>query len=137
MLLAAMHTSHVHWVARSLDSDDAAMLMHRYRGGQDVLHVAPNQHCAILLSASQRASAADIRLLTSTFKIGAKVEGHATHSAIFYLLMKVPEYAVQGVSFPASPYVDLCSLEQHDAIDRRSAQCAGRQQHSLRRCSDY
>ena len=50
-----------------------------------------------LLPALQRASAADIRLLSSAFKVGAKVEGHAADRAVFYLLMTAPEHATQGV----------------------------------------
>ena len=54
-------------------------------------------HIITHLYALQRASAADIRLLSSAFKIGAKVDGHAADRAVFYLLMTAPDHAMQGV----------------------------------------
>lgn len=62
-------------------------------------------HIVTQLHALQRASAADIRLLSSAFKIGAKVEGHAADRAVFYLLMTAPDHAMQGVRV-------LCCSEQ-------------------------
>ena len=51
----------------------------------------------LLLLHVQEATADDIRLLATAFKVRAELDGHAAHSAVFYLLMTVPSHAMQGV----------------------------------------